>query len=218
MVSPIRRASERKERQFQGEAIGTQLVRWLRRQSKNSAPYKRITSIVALIVDVTSCASQLEERDAERFEIKHHRAPTTEEISRHRLLVRHMAAWWEVKERYEETREQLNGKLALYNGGAPYLTTVATRHGVFDFRLRKDREEWTALNLAMRLSSKDGLLHRVRQCETCGRWFFGRFDSQSCCSDKCRIRKYRSTEKWKQRHREQQRDRYRLKRDHPLVR
>jgi hypothetical protein len=190
------------ERKYQGERIGEPLARWLQTQPANSDSYRRIASLVELMREVTPLSGELHKRVRERFTLD----------------------WWGWKERYEDVRERVNGILSHYHGGAPQLTTIDEEvHGVFDlFRNgRTDQREWGALNAALHLASRDGLLHRVRQCAGCGQWFFARRDDQDSCTrkgNKCRIKKYRSTDKWKHHHREQERKRYQIKRDHSNVR
>lgn len=53
------------------------------------------------------------------------------------------------------------------------------------------------------------LLERLRAC-TCGKWFFGRTSTQRFCSPTCRIRHFKSSEKWKAHRRKYMREYYRL--------
>jgi hypothetical protein len=187
-LSPKKRVPKGR-RKYQGERMGEPLARWLQAQPPDSGGYRRISSLLGLIREVTSLAAELRKRE------------------------RHMGDWWQWKERYEDLREQLNQVLVHYRGGAPRLTTIdEASHGVFDlFRNGgADQGEWGALNAALQLSSRDALIHRVRQCRGCGEWFFARRDDQESCTrrkDKCRIKKYRSSDKWKEHHKEQERNR-----------
>jgi hypothetical protein len=55
-------------------------------------------------------------------------------------------------------------------------------------RNRDARHVMGVLDLAMR-----GLLHRLRHCDNCRRWFYARFEKQRFCSDACREKSFRST-------------------------
>ena len=55
-----------------------------------------------------------------------------------------------------------------------------------------------------------GKTEKLRACD-CGKWFVGRTHTQLFCSAKCRVRHFKSSEKWKAHHRDYMRDYYRLK-------
>jgi hypothetical protein len=76
--------------------------------------------------------------------------------------------------------------------------------------------ETGALNGLFSLADQ-GLLDRVRQCQKCNRWFFARFDHQRSCSEKCRIKYFRSSEKWKEHRRKKMKEYYRLHKDTNVV-
>ena len=56
--------------------------------------------------------------------------------------------------------------------------------------------------------AEEGLLHRVRRCRACKRWFFARFRHQDFCSQACQQKHYRSSDEWKAHRREYMRKHY----------
>ena len=56
----------------------------------------------------------------------------------------------------------------------------------------------TMVDLIVRLAQA-GYVLRVRRCKECEKWFFARFNHQLFCSQKCRQKDFRQSEKGKQR-------------------
>jgi hypothetical protein len=207
------------KKEYQGERIGNMFAEWLQVYPKHPSR-QRIINITHAIQRITEYSQDFDRRNAENFEIEHRRKPTDKEITALGLVDRHTAPWQARYEERDEMREQLNALLSFYAGGYTGLSAVdEAGQGYFSLYGRDNSkakpDEWVALNHVMYLSSH-GLLHRVRQCgnSQCRRWFYGRFDSQDCCTldgNRCRIKKYRSSEKWKKHHREKARKRYHAK-------
>jgi len=57
---------------------------------------------------------------------------------------------------------------------------------------------------------EQGLIHRVRRCLKCKKWFYARFRHQQFCSTRCQQSHYRSSEEWKAYRREWMRQYRRL--------
>jgi predicted RNA-binding Zn ribbon-like protein len=64
-------------------------------------------------------------------------------------------------------------------------------------------DELNAVLLALQLA-EDGLIHKIRQCGICGRWFFGKGRNGQWCGDSCKTANYR-TPLEKKRHAESKR-------------
>ena len=214
-----RRASETSKRKYQGEHVGTRLTKWLQ-DDVNHPGRERIITISRAVQRITEYSQDFDRRNIENFQIEHGRVPTDKEIFELRLWDRNTSNWRGQYEKRDNMRAQLNALLSFYAGGYTGLSSIdEAGHSFFQVYGRDNSkakpDEWLALNNIIYLSSH-GLLHRVRQCANphCGRWFYGRFDSQDCCTvngSKCRIKKYRSSEKWKIHHREKARLRYHAK-------
>ena len=50
-------------------------------------------------------------------------------------------------------------------------------------------DELNAVLLALQLA-EDGLIHKIRQCGMCGRWFFGKGKNSQWCADSCKADNY----------------------------
>jgi hypothetical protein len=61
--------------------------------------------------------------------------------------------------------------------------------------------ESAAVGLLLNLA-RQGVVHRVRECLNCGRWFFARFEHSKFCQRKCQLKHYQSDPKWKTHRRE----------------
>jgi hypothetical protein len=115
-----------------------------------------------------------------------------------------------------DLNEHIDNLLKTYAGCFLSLSTVELSGQAF-FRLNGPCEdvkydEWNAFDTVLWLSRK-GLVHRIQRCQNpaCAKWFYAGFDHQTTCTGKCRRGKYRSSEKWKEHHREKQREYYQLK-------
>jgi hypothetical protein len=54
-------------------------------------------------------------------------------------------------------------------------------------------------------------VHKIRRCQQCRKWYFGRFSHQEFCSNLCRDKHHAGTEAFRERRRKYMRDYYRLK-------
>lgn len=59
------------------------------------------------------------------------------------------------------------------------------------------RAVWAIIELV-----KAGLIHRLRRCELCNRWYFAKRESRRWCSEKCRRKHYLSTPRGKKKWRD----------------
>jgi predicted RNA-binding Zn ribbon-like protein len=65
-------------------------------------------------------------------------------------------------------------------------------------------EELDAVMIALQLA-EDGLILKIRQCDTCGAWYFRKFSHQRWCTDDCKAAHYR-TEPEKLKHAKAEKD------------
>lgn len=217
MVSSSRRALEktngkrpRRPRQFYGEALGIVVARWMN-EKRGSAAYKRIDAIIAEIQETTAFVLELQR--------KYGYVPGASNPG--------TAEGCQERQKLEEMTDKLNQRLRFYVGGSPRMHMVdEVGAGLFMLyapdKSKARPDEWLQLQQVMRLSSTASL-HRIRQCDApngnkvCGLWFYARFDHQTAHDERCRMKKYRSTERVKERNREKQREYYLLRKNHPNV-
>jgi hypothetical protein len=63
--------------------------------------------------------------------------------------------------------------------------------------------------LRILLLAQNGNVHRLRECDDCGLWFFARFKHARFCSTECQQRNYRRSPEWRERRNEYMREYYR---------
>jgi len=125
-----------------------------------------------------------------------------------------------IRGKLERAMNRLNSLLKRYAGrrelrGIDYtnkslVKIVESSHAKSGNRhdIRDSQGEWNSIGIIAELAAI-GLIGKIHRCEQCGRWLFRRFAHQTCCSGRCRERKYRSTEEWKKHRRDWQRKNYR---------
>ena len=66
----------------------------------------------------------------------------------------------------------------------------------------EEGQEVADIVLTLTWLAQHGLLHRIRRCIRCTRWFFAKVNHQRFCGKRCQELHYQTGEYWKQRRRE----------------
>lgn len=221
MVSPSRHVPDKKF--FQGQGPGDRLAKWLQSKTGGNAN-QRITALIWSLNDMTRLVAEARRKWIAKEMSEYMRLnddlPEKERQQKyahmlHAIEVRQSG--WPPEDQAWDLYEHINKQLAFYVGGVPALGTFDNSMcATFELHAKSPSrivpDEWNALNQVFWLSRR-GLLNRVRRCdhEPCLRWFYARFDHQVCCSEKCRIAKYRSSPEFKERKNQKQREYYHIK-------
>jgi hypothetical protein len=216
------------KRRFEGEGIGKRLADWLENKTVGDKARLRIAKLIESINRMTALVQELHRQflsEGVAYAMELHAEDTDEKREKvRRDLIRtyqQRQSGWPPSDEAEELFDLINKQLGFYVGGVLQLSTF-DEAGIGLFKLdvlrpsKAKPDEWRALDLMMMLIRK-GLLHRFRKCEFCRSFFYARFDHQVQCKKECRRKKYRSSEKWREKDNRKQREYYHLKKDKNVV-
>jgi len=212
-----------RKRNFAGEERGTPLAIWLENRKIQPKARQRIAGLIQRMNEMQQLVTELRSSFVnEAVDDEMEKVASKSGVERERVRadrVRAMMREWQGKKwphsaRADELHLQINRALAFYSGYVMQLDRFdEAGNGVFALTVHKpskaSEDELTALNVVLAFSAK-GLLQHVRRCDFCRRWFYARIDAQVQCSERCRLRKYRSSEKALAKQRERQRELYHL--------
>ena len=187
-------------RHYAGERPGEALVAWLNHPKPKLSfvnPQPNQTFVKGMLTD-----AQTVYRYAEQYG------------SLHKLLFAHRHK--KLPTDFWKSHERLNNTLATFTH-APQIDL----HEFYD--LNGHRVSWTMVTEQSPIALlgaqvrwvleliEQGAILKIRRCEQCTNWYFGRFSNQSFCSPACRGKCFSRTEAFKKNRRKYMRDYYHLK-------
>lgn len=195
MPRALSHVPDTKIRKYPGEERTASFIEWLNFE-KDQEARTRVIELAKLLNELKMVAYSLPETVA----------ASSSAWERHPKVKRLEALEKEIDQRlsrYRGVRKVMAGVGGYFSVYWHDLDYVARRGG---WRQMPALSEFGAINGLMD-SIQSGAFWRIRQCG-CGSFFFCRFKHQSSCSERCRVKKYRSSPDWIQHRNEKAREYY----------